>query len=102
MGGFEQFDEVAVGVGEEDLAPAGATTSLWKDNPASRSRVISASRSSKVRWMRLRPAVVAVSSGVARAPELAGPDSRSRRGPRTTSAKAGAALVFTVKPTWVV
>ena len=46
-----------------------------------------------MRWMRLRPAVAA-SSGVARAPELAGPDSSSRSGPRTTSAKAGAALVF--------
>ncbi|GAB3895405.1 hypothetical protein GCM10027612_48110 [Microbispora bryophytorum subsp. camponoti] len=40
--------------------------------------------------------------GVARAPELAGPDSSSRSGPRTTSAKAGPAPLFRVKPRWVV
>src|SRR5919112_4805625 len=45
--------------------------------------------------MRLRPAEAA-SWGVARAPELAGPDSSSRSGPRTTSAKAGAALALVI------
>ena len=81
--------------------PGPETRSLRNGRPAPRSRAISASRSSTMRWMRLRPAVAA-SSGVARAPELAGPDSSSRSGPRTTSAKAGAALVFSVKPRWVV
>jgi len=42
------------------------------------------------------------SAGVARAPELAGPDSSRRSRPRVTSANAGAALVFTSKPRWVV
>src|SRR5262249_60489015 len=59
--------------------------------------VMSASRFLVVRWMRLRPAVVAL-AGVARAPELVGPDSSSRRRPRVTSAKAGAALVLRRKP----
>jgi hypothetical protein len=50
-------------------------------------------------------AVVVSADGViggGRAPELVGPDSRSRSGPRTMSAKAGAALVFKVKPRWMV
>ncbi len=62
-----------------------------RTGPAARSRSISASKSSTIRWMRLRPGVAA-SAGVARAPELAGPDRRSRSGPRTTSAKGGAGL----------
>jgi hypothetical protein len=71
--------------------PGPATTSLRKDSPALRRRSISASRSSTVRWMRLRPGVAA-SEGVARAPELADPDSSNRNGPRVTSARRVGAL----------
>ena len=100
--GFEQFDEVAGGVGDQDLASAGADCDVAAERqPAWRSRSISASRLVTIRWMRLRPAP-AKSSGVARAPELAVPDSSSRSGPRVTSAKAGAGLVRKVKPRWVV
>jgi hypothetical protein len=56
--------------------PGPATTSLRKDSPALRRRSISASRSSTVRWMRLRPGVAA-SEGVARAPELGSLDGSS-------------------------
>ena len=41
-------------------------------------------------------------SGMARPAELVGPLSRSRRSPRVTSAKAGAALDRRAKPRWVV
>ena len=43
--------------------PGPATTSLRNDSPAPRSRSISASRSSTIRWMRLRPAVAGVVGG---------------------------------------
>jgi len=45
VGGLEQLDQVAVRVGEQDLAPAGAR-SPRNGRLAPRSRAISASRSS--------------------------------------------------------
>ena len=52
-----------------------------------------------MRWMRFQPPGPGLApSGMGRPAELAGPLSSSRRLPRVTSAKAGAALVRTSKP----
>ncbi len=102
-GGLEEFDQVAGRVGEQDLASAGAGDDVAKEG---QTRVAEPSDLGidvvEDEVDAIAAPAVASSSGVARAPELAGPDSRSRRGPRTTSAKAGTKLVFTVKPRWVV
>ncbi len=102
MGRLEQFDRVAGGVGEQDLASARA-----RDHDAAEGRACVAEPGDLGAQV-TGDEVDAVAAdrvgvgGVARAPELAGPDSSSRSGPRTTSANAGAALVFSVKPRWVV
>ena len=86
---MEQLDEAAGGVVDQDLLAAGSRHDVARNpSPAAVSRSISARRSATIRWMRLRPAVLA-SSGGARACR---PDSSRRSGPRTTSANAGPAL----------
>ena len=67
--------------------------------PAARSRSTSASMSSTIRWMRFQPPGAGVRpSGIGRPAELVGPLSSSRRLPRMTSAKAGAAFRPSSKP----
>ena len=52
-----------------------------------------------MKWMRFQPPGPGfVPSDMGRPAELAGPESRSRRLPRFTSANAGAALVKSSKP----
>src|SRR6266540_4158418 len=83
--------------------PGPVTISFRKDSPAARSRSTSAARSSTTNSMRFQPPGLGRRpSGMGRPAELVGPLSSSRRLPRVTSAKAGAALERSVKPKWVV
>ena len=101
-GRLEQLDEVPGRIRQQDLASTGAGHDVADEGqPAARRSSTSESKSSRTRWMRFLPAA-AFSSGVDRAPELVGPESRSRSGPRTTSANADPALKRTVNPRWVV
>ena len=99
---LEQLDQVPGGVGEKDLAPSGSCDHLAAETTAGVAEPVDFGVEVVDDEVDTVAAGSAASSGVARAPELAGPESSSRSGPRTTSAKAGAALVFTVKPRWVV
>jgi hypothetical protein len=99
---LEQFDQVAGGVGKQDLTAAGAGDHVTAKRQAGSTLPLDLGVEV------LDDQVDAVAPGnvgvgwCARAPELAGPDSSSRSGPRTTSAKAGAALVFSRNPRWSV
>src|SRR5438132_1254629 len=78
-------------------------TSITDDRPAPRSRSTSAPMSSTTNSMRFQPPGPGLMpSGIGRPAELAAPLRRSRRSPRATSAKAGAALESSVNPRCVV
>jgi hypothetical protein len=99
---LEQFDQVAGGVGDQDLATAGAGDQVAAERQPGRTQSVDLG----VQIVDDQVDTVAAGRGgivgVARAAELAWPDSNSRSGPRTTSAKAGAALLCRVNPRWVV
>jgi hypothetical protein len=79
--------------------PGPETMSLRNVSPSARSWWTSVAMSPTIRWMRFQPpGPGTVPSGIGRPAELRGPLSSSRRLPRTTSAKAGAALALRVNP----
>ena len=97
MGRLEQFDRVAGGVGEQDLASAWARDHVAAEGwacvaePGDLGGQVTGDQVDAVAADRVGV------GGVARAPERAGPDSSSRSGPRTHVRERGCG-VFSVKP----
>ena len=87
------------GVGEQDLASAGAGDDVAAEGQSGAAQALDLGIEIVNGEV---DAVAAGSCGVrrcgARAPELAGPDSSNRNGPRVTSAKAGRCAVRREKP----
>jgi hypothetical protein len=101
---LEELDRISGGILGQDLLTARPADDLVAEGdsprPAAarpRARVVD-DEVDAIPTPRLRYAAV----GHRTAAELSGPLRSSRRLPRTTSANAGAKLVFTVKPKWVV
>src|SRR5215469_8818955 len=85
------------------LPPGPVTISLRKLTPSPRSLATSLPISGTIRWMRFQPPGPGLRpSGIGLPAELPGPASSNRRLPEVTSANAGAKLVRTVKPRWLV
>ena len=101
-GRLEQLDEVAGRIGEQDLTSAGAGDHLAAEGRSHAAEPVDLGVEVVDDEMDPIAAGGGGVGGVARAPELAGPDSSRRSGPRVTSANAGAALVPTVNPRWFV
>ena len=81
------------------LPPGPLTMSLRKLTPRARSRSTSASMSSTMNWNRFQPPASGWRpSGIGRPAELILPLSNSRRGPRSTAAKAGETAGVRLKP----